>query len=336
MASRNGLPALPKLLDRKIYKSGQTRGADDDEIYQNRVSRTSAVLIPYHFWSTYLKTCVECGFFESGYIVLVKPEEYFSWDDPHTILAESGLTLGNNCLVFYETRAQWNSHNPDKLGWSAATSRTNPLNGQYVARVPATTAAAYGYKINRGFTETNMKGAGIRLYEYATDDTVKKCRIQLEAEYWLCHDSIEAAVHFGMSEDDAVRRKDAILTAAAEQGLLDYTRLRESRIINDKNQTICPLCLEPFSAHGFYTRMAQAEGREVPDLTVTEINLFHINELRYGCFNHQPYNLGWGHHHCNVVVKDAGIIPTLQWMKRVVIRNEELGTIIDIDNETEA
>lgn len=26
------VPSLPKLLDRKIYKSGQTRGADDDVI----------------------------------------------------------------------------------------------------------------------------------------------------------------------------------------------------------------------------------------------------------------------------------------------------------------
>jgi hypothetical protein len=34
------LPKLPQLLDRKIYKTGQTRGADDDEIYQNRVSRS--------------------------------------------------------------------------------------------------------------------------------------------------------------------------------------------------------------------------------------------------------------------------------------------------------
>ena len=47
---RNRIPKLPQLLDRKIYKSGQTRGADDDEIYQNRVGRTSTVLIPYHFW----------------------------------------------------------------------------------------------------------------------------------------------------------------------------------------------------------------------------------------------------------------------------------------------
>ena len=39
---KKGLPKLPSLLDRKIYKTGQTRGADDDEIYQNRVSRTSS------------------------------------------------------------------------------------------------------------------------------------------------------------------------------------------------------------------------------------------------------------------------------------------------------
>lgn len=111
---------------------------------------------------------------------------------------------------------------------------------------------------------------------------------------------------------------------------MDYTKLRSSRIINERNQTVCPLCLEPLSAYGFYNRLVQAEGREVPDLTVTEINLFHIDELRYGDYNHQPYNLGWGHHHCNVVVKDAGIIPTLRWMKKVIVRNEELGTIIDI------
>jgi hypothetical protein len=68
--------------------------------------------------------------------------------------------------------------------------------------------------------------------------------------------------------------------------------------------------------------MAQAEGREVPDLTVTEINIFHINELRYGVYNHKPYNLGWGHHHCNVVTRDVGISKTLEWMQQVLDRNK--------------
>ncbi len=47
MAKRVKIPKLPQLLDRKIYKSGQTRGADDDEIYQNRVNRNSTALIRY-------------------------------------------------------------------------------------------------------------------------------------------------------------------------------------------------------------------------------------------------------------------------------------------------
>ena len=72
------------------------------------------------------------------------------------------------------------------------------------------------------------------------------------------------------------------------------------------------------------SRIQQAEGRNVPDLTVTEVSLFHIRELRTGEFNHKPYNLGWGHHHCNVVVKDSGIDATLEWMREVIARNHAL------------
>lgn len=71
--------------------------------------------------------------------------------------------------------------------------------------------------------------------------------------------------------------------------------------------------------------MEQAVGREVLDLTITQINLFHIEELRMGLFNHRPYNVGWGHHHCNVVVKDVGIRETLDWMRVVLQRNIEEG-----------
>ena len=44
----------------------------------------------------------------------------------------------------------------------------------------------------------------------------------------------------------------------------------------------------------FAGKIQQAEGRVVPDLTVTEVSLFHIRELRTGEFNHRPCNLGWG------------------------------------------
>jgi len=315
MASR--LPNLPKLLDRKIYKTGQTRGADDDVIYQNRVGRNSTVLIPYAFWD---KRFISVSF-ENGFIVLVSPAAYFSEKNFDKRLKSQGLELGENALIFYETRQQWDENNPEKLKWKPAKSRTTPLQGKYVARVPATTSLSNGAPIRRGFSDTSNKGAGIRVFEYASSATIKDCRMQLEALFWLCGDSETIATTAGMSVGDVKIRMGAILKECKQHGLLDLKRLLKARMINSKNKTTCPLCLEELSGAGFLNRLEQAEGREVPDLTVTQINLFHIEELRINTLNHCPYNLGWGHHHCNVVTKDAGIVPTLKWMQEVLKRN---------------
>lgn len=322
--ARSKMPALPALLNRKISKTGQTRGADDDVIYQNRVNRSNTVLIPYHQWIHDSKLRTNSDSFEKGYIVLISPADYFSFDEPDSGLLAQGLELGKNCLVFYETRHDWNEHNPDEIGWNYADSREAPLGGEYVARVPSTTAAA-DKKINRGYASQSPKGAGIRLYEYASSETISDTRLQLEAIYWHCFDAVDVAVDFGMTLNDANNRKQSCLEECNNRGLLDYDKLYEQRIINKDKITVCPFCLKKLSANGFYNRLAQPEGREVPDLTVTEINLFHINELKFGEYNHRPYNLGWGCHHCNVVVKDSGIYPTLHWLKEVIKRNEDQG-----------
>lgn len=316
-------PKLPQLLDRKIYKSGQTRGADDDEIFQNRVGRDSTALIRYDLWVSSLSKTIDDPdeFFERGYIVLIPATTYFAWELPEFELASAGLVIGENALVFYQTREEWDAHNPRSLRWTPATSRTSPLGGQYVARIHATTASESGEKIAEGFTTTGMKGAGIRVYEYAPKKRMNDCRIQLEAIFWLCENSIEAVVDYGMTKEEAEARKDFVLEKAKKQGLLDYEHLQKVRILNSDNVTICPLCLEPLDAFGFFNRKAQAKGRETADLTITELNLFHIEELRPGLFNHRPYNLGWGHHLCNVVIGDEGIDHTIRWMHDVVERN---------------
>lgn len=175
-ATPKRLPKLPKLLERKIYKTGQTRGADDDEIFQNRVSRTSTVLIPYACWDLCALPPDAESKYENGFIVLLSPAEYFDTADIKEVLAAKGLTIGSNALVFYETREQWNANNPDDLKWKPAKRRTSPLGGQYVARIPATTAVENGKKIVRGFDTTKPKGAGIRVYEYAGRETISKCR----------------------------------------------------------------------------------------------------------------------------------------------------------------
>ena len=315
------LPKLPQLLDRKIYKTGQTRGADDDEIYQNRVSRAGTVLIPYAMWDACAKPSDNVGRYENGFIVLVPPSVYFGTSDITAKLKAIGLAIGVNALVFYETREDWLANNPDSLKWKPAKSRTNPLGGQYVARISATTASNDGGKIVRGFDATSIKGAGIRVYEYASGDTSANCRLQLEALFWLCDDAAAVAVSNGMTPNDATARKAAILAQCGELRLLDTAQLKNFRIVNSCGKTICPLCLDELSGQGFFSRMEQAEGRAVHDLTITQLNIFHIAELRYGVFNHRPYNLGWGHHHCNVVVKDSGIAETLVWMRAVLNRN---------------
>jgi hypothetical protein len=63
------------------------------------------------------------------------------------------------------------------------------LLGQYVVRIPATTAKE-GKGINFGFTETDNKGAGIQGFEYASRKAMEECRLQLEALVWLCADAL--------------------------------------------------------------------------------------------------------------------------------------------------
>lgn len=318
------IPSLPKLLDRKIYKTGQTRGADDDVIFQNRVGRNSTVLIPYSQFEVWKTAPDNKGVYENGFIVLIKPEDYFNNKNITEELAQKGLKLGKNTLIFYETREQWNNYNPDKAKLKYAVSRTSPLKGSYVARVPSTTSEN-DQKILRGFTTSGLKGAGIRAYEYASTEINVQCRIQLEYIYWRCIDSNEVAVQQGMTKENIEIRKKAINEKAKEQKLDDEKILKDVRILNEHGHAICPLCLKPLSANGFFNRLEQAEGRDVPDLTVTQLNLFHIQELRLGEFNHRPYNLGWGHHHCNTVTKDSGIIETLKWMDEIIQTNKKMG-----------
>ena len=325
MGSRK-LPKLPQLLERKIYKTGQTRGADDDEIYQNRVGRNSTILIPFSQFNKFLDDNIYKMKFENGYIVLLSPIDYFN-NDIIKILKTNELALGKNLLLFYETREQWNAYNPFTKKLKPAQSRKNPLGGEFVARIPATTAIESGAKIVYAFNETKIKGAGIRAYEYASTEMIQKTRLQLESIFWHCKDSLSTVIEYGMTSKNAQERKEHILQIANTENLLDYNRLSSARILNKNQVTICPLCLEEISGKGFFTRLKQAEGREIVDLTVTNLNLFHIEELRFGNFNHIIYNLGWGHHHCNIVTKDSGINDTLIWMNNIITKNVENGYI---------
>ncbi len=327
IARRNIASALPKLFKTKLYKTGQTRGADDDVIFQNRVGRNSTVLIPFEFFERWKEAPDNNGIYEQGFIVLMNPKEHFTTRKMDKMLSSMHLELGVNTLLFYETRKQWNEYNPDKLKLAYATSRTPPLGGVYVARIPSTTAED-DEKILRGFSGGGMKGAGIRVYEYASQETIRQTRIQLELLFWLCHDSRSIALdQTGVSLAEVEARVAFCQAEASENSLDDMARLVTARVIGPDGHTVCPLCQKPLSASGFLNRLGMAEGRDIPDLTVTQLNLFHIEELRIGEFNHRAYNLGWGHHYCNSVTRDLGITATLTWMEEILAANKALGYI---------
>ena len=212
------LPKLPSLLDRKIYKTGQTRGADDDVIYQNRVARNGTVLIPYTLWETCQFPPDSNTHFENGYICLISPEQYFKNPNIENELQSNNLILGENLFVFYQKRSDWLNF-PPLADWQPATSRISPLNGQYVARIAATTATENGRKIALGYTTTGMKGAGIRLYEYSDKQTIEQCRLQLEAIFWLCYDAVKVMLACGMTDTDIQLRRSTVLRQAEQQEL---------------------------------------------------------------------------------------------------------------------
>ena len=209
------IPALPKLIDRKIYKTGQTRGADNDQIYQNRVGRNSTAIIPFSVWDT--NNFVREQDYENGYVVLITPNDFFESNDKLNV--RSDLKLGDNLLIFYEQRQDWLDFNPLKRGYTEATSRGNPLGGQFVARIANTTATG-DERINIGYTTTGLKGAGIRQYEYAPLSIIQQCRVQLEALFWCCVDADEKMLLEGMSIEEISIRRKAINENAKQLGLL--------------------------------------------------------------------------------------------------------------------
>lgn len=333
-AATPGSERLPQLVDRKLYKTGQTRGATPSEIYQNRVLRNSTVLIPHELYEKVKTPDEGTNTYENGFIVLVRPDWYFQTNGADAALKGQGLELGVNAILLFERRSEWTAYAPGDgrlpggKAFLPATRRISPLGGTYMARIHSTTAKD-GAQIFDAFNEAKSRGAGIRVWEYASSEILRATRIQLEALIWQCQDSISAFQAAGMTELGAQARRRHNGQQAVESGLLDWERLQKARMVDDGRRTICPLCLERISAADLLKRGEQAEGRETYDITITEISLFHIEELRVGKLQHKPYNLGWGHHFCNVVVKDAGIIPTLRWMKRVLDNNGDSYEAID-------
>jgi hypothetical protein len=297
------LVGLPDEIRNKIGKTKQTRGAQpyDRVVYQNRVNRNGLAVVPYAF-----RDRLHPDGFESGYVVMVRPEEYFSAPGRVRDDFDPTVVIGTDAFVYYDNRRNFNQF-PPRAEWRART-RGGP--GEMVLRLPATTATDQAAAADR----VEGDPQGIRFFEYASTAELNATCIQLALLSWHT-EGIDAH-----RTDAGTGVPAALLQEAERQGLWDTARLETLGVMLG-GRTICPLCRQHIRASELMTRVEQAEGREVFDLTITEVNLFHMNDLKPGWYNHHRYSLGWGHHHCNAVARDRGLAPTVQWMAEVLRRN---------------
>lgn len=311
---------LPGMIADKINKTGYTRGAQPPEgvVFQNRVTRNNRAVLPLEVWQA--RQLPPEGF-ENGFVIMVRPRQYFQ-EGTRARRADfpEDVVIGQNAFVFYETRADWEAFPPTELGWVPAvhlvdgvpSNRRSPRGvdrGHYVARAPATTAQS---AVVEGSPQ------GIRHFEYASSETITNTKLQLAWLAWHTMGIDEVVWETGVTDPGPYRAR--IERACVDRGLLDEKRLEASRVLQG-GTVVCPLCAEPIAAARLMTLVEQQVGREVPDLTVTEVNLFHVIDLRPGQYNHREYQVGWGHYHCNTVARDLGVAATLGWMATVLARN---------------
>lgn len=243
---------------------------------------------------------------------MVRPQEYFAADGSKRTDFDDSVRLGESAFVYYDNRRDWRQHPPPDE-WMVCEDRSG--RGHYLARVPATTAT------NAEEAREVVLGApqGIRFFEYAPPDAVDNTVAQLA---WLAWHTVGIELVRTFEGDGPPSRLTEFLQSRGLANEEEFLRLGAvTRLDSGALRAICPLCRCEIEASGLMSRIEQMEGREVVDLTVTEINLFHLQELRPGEYNHRPYNLAWGHHHCNAVARDIGVTATVEWMVEVLRRH---------------
>lgn len=308
------LDNLPEEILKKIEKTSMTRGAQPygRVPYQNRVRRWNRVVIPFAF-----RESRPVQGFENGFIIMVRPDEYFDIaTQQRRDNFPQNIIIGENAFMYYDNRVSWKTYPPTRYGW---IPREYPGNrresssvetGHYMARVPATTAA-----------REVIKGdpMGIRFFEYASRHETWKTMMQLGYLAWKTN---------GIENHATGQMTEHLRVVLSHFNLADENNFQNLRVMNN-GLACCPLCRDTIQAAELIDRVAQAPGREIFDLTITEANLFHLRDLVPGEYNHTVYGLGWGHHHCNSAARDIGIDETLNWMEDILIREGRVKKIND-------
>lgn len=263
--------------------------------YQNHVSRSNRVIVPYEKLGS-----ADLATFVDGYIIRLLPEQYFAAagvvKDSFLTGEESWIRVGENAFVNYRSHSSYENY-PPLAGWVArglqragvvVNSRGRGVidTGHYTLRIP-----------KLGDRPRMVEGAvqGIFAPEYATKEINYLSRVVLA---WLI-------IHTEGSPYTTTQGSHIKLILAQEDLLSDETY--EHNGVLRRGITCCPLCLR-FIRYVDLHKMAIFVAEQGEDNAAeqvegatrsTIVNLFHLAPLKYSPIRHVPLNVGWGHHTCN-------------------------------------
>lgn len=262
--------------------------------YQNHVTRSSQVIIPYEKLAV-----VPIERYVSGYVIRLYPEQYFEAagvPQPEFQGEESRIVIGENAYILYRTHESLRRF-PPLESWELRTlikdgAPTNKRGqgvsdaGHYVLRIPPL-----------GPDPERIEGPpqGIFAPEYADPETNYLCKCVLA---WLIVQT--------MGSPYATTRAGHLQAILREEGLLDAAHYEYKGVIRH-GRTSCPLCLRFIRYNELHEMVTfeellgteNAAGQVEGATRSTMVNLFHLHPLRYDEIAHLPSNMAWGHAVCN-------------------------------------
>ncbi len=279
----------------KIGKSGlATPRGGAKGAYQNHVSRTNRVIIPYEKYSE-----SPLDSFANDYVISFKPSEYFeaSGQVRSVLQGSSQIAVGRNAFVLYRTQSEleqlpplpdWQIRSMTNTHGVEVSERSRLVQdqGHYVVRIATGNG---GTQVSQGPVQ------GIFAPEYATEEVnyLSKCILT-----WLI-------VHTDRSPyiDTQALHLRSILSAEGLGNSAFFTR--KGVLLNGLTQ--CPLCNKIIKHEELHSLIDFEDGVAVQNATTqtagatrsTAVNLFHVLPLVYNPLRHIPENVAWGHALCN-------------------------------------
>ena len=299
--SRDAISFLNQKDFDKVSKSGYAtpRGGDKGG-YQNHVYRTGKVIIPYEKFKN-----INPNIYKGGWVVRLFVNQAFNQNGKLNIIKNQfvNLVIGENCFVLYRSYEELSKF-PPLSNWSTREhfskdnkkSKTRTFDGydkgHYILRIPALGGST---KVTKKKKYEGI-AQGFFAPEYSTPEFEYLVRLQLVFLIF-------------QSENNPYTKNQSlhIKKILKKYNYADIKRFKYYGAIDKNEKLACPLCLKKIKYNDLhrtadYTENSQSGNAVIQNTYTTrstQVNVFHMRPLVYGSIEHKPYQVFWGHHHCN-------------------------------------